>query len=192
MSDRGAADPRRSQRQSIVERPVPKGRNEVTLSLFAFFFGEVVRLYLTKSKNSLDLEGQLERLGEPVGVRVYELCVFRDRSGKRDVKLLQILQFLHTNLWKTLFGRPADGIERSTESEDEYMIADKSPLVNRFISMPRDMQHLNCAAYVAGILKGALDAAGFPAKVTAHTVEDRTVYLMKFEQSVIEREKRLK
>jgi hypothetical protein len=75
------------------------------------------------------------------------------------------------------------------------MINDKDPLVNKFISVPRDFGSLNCAAYVAGIVKGVLDSAGFPAAVSAHTVEmgdsqgsTRTTILIKFDPEVMERE----
>jgi len=45
------------------------------------------------------------------------------------------------------------------------MVNDNDPLINKFISVPRDMGDLNCGAMVAGIIKGVLDGAGF---VTPH------------------------
>lgn len=50
------------------------------------------------------------------------------------------------------------------QAEDEYMISDSNLFVNKFISVPKDMGGLNCAAFVAGIVKGVLDGAGFPAR----------------------------
>ena len=50
------------------------------------------------------------------------------------------------------------------QAEDEYMISDYDLFVNKFISVPKDMGQLNCAAFVAGIVKGALEGAGFPAR----------------------------
>lgn len=44
------------------------------------------------------------------------------------------------------------------------MISDVDLMVNKYISVPKDMGGLNCAAFVAGIVKGALDNAGFPAR----------------------------
>ena len=44
------------------------------------------------------------------------------------------------------------------------MISDYDLFVNKFISVPRDMGALNCAAFIAGIVKGALDGGGFPAR----------------------------
>lgn len=45
------------------------------------------------------------------------------------------------------------------------MVNEADPLVNKFISVPREMGSLNCAAFVAGVIKGVLDGAGF---VSAH------------------------
>jgi hypothetical protein len=35
-------------------------------------------------------------------------------------------------VWKSLFGKVADSLEKGTEHEDEYMISEKELLVNRF------------------------------------------------------------
>lgn len=77
-----------------------------------------------------------------------------------------------------MFGKAAE-LERSTASEHEYMIVEYAPvdhfaiapnliifdshvcLVNKFISVPRELRGLNCAAFVAGIVAGILDAAEF-------------------------------
>ena len=44
------------------------------------------------------------------------------------------------------------------------MISDTDLFVNKYVSVPKDMGGLNCAAFVAGIVKGALDNSGFPAR----------------------------
>jgi hypothetical protein len=82
------------------------------------------------------------------------------------------------------------------ENEDEYMIHENSPVTNSFVSVPADMGHLNCAAFIAGIIAGMLDSARFNAKVTAHIVQaengqDRTIFLVKFAPEVISRERKL-
>ena len=41
------------------------------------------------------------------------------------------------------------------------MIAEMEPITNTFISVPPQFGHLNCAAFVAGIIGGLLDGAGF-------------------------------
>jgi trafficking protein particle complex subunit 5 len=57
------------------------------------------------------------------------------------------------------------------QAEDEYMISDVDLFVNKYISVPRDMGQLNCAAFVAGIVKGVVDSAGFPARWVVPRVE---------------------
>lgn len=41
------------------------------------------------------------------------------------------------------------------------MIHENEPLTNRFISVPPDLGQLNCAAYIAGIIRGILNTGGF-------------------------------
>ena len=60
-------------------------------------------------------------------------------------------------------GYIADAAE-CVQADDEYMISDSDLFVNKFISVPKDMGQLNCAAFVAGIVRGVLDSAGFPAR----------------------------
>ncbi|ODV75233.1 transport protein particle component [Cyberlindnera jadinii NRRL Y-1542] len=73
------------------------------------------------------------------------------------------------------------------------MITDNLPLISQFISVPKEFGQLNVGAFTAGIIEGILDAAYFQAEVSAHTVEQegfplRTVFLVKFDRAVIERE----
>ena len=42
-------------------------------------------------------------------------------------------------MWRALFGRTADSLEKGTGADDEYMISDKAILVNRFISGERSV-----------------------------------------------------
>nr|XP_007163508.1 hypothetical protein PHAVU_001G239800g [Phaseolus vulgaris]ESW35502.1 hypothetical protein PHAVU_001G239800g [Phaseolus vulgaris] len=118
-------------------------------------------------------------------------------GNRRETRLLGILSFVHSTVWKVLFGKVADSLEKGTEHEDEYMISEKELLVNKFISIPKDMGTFNCGAFVAGIVRGVLDGAGFPAVVTAHFVpmegqqRPRTTILIKFAEEVLQREARL-
>ena len=50
------------------------------------------------------------------------------------------------------------------QADDEYMLSDDDVFVNNFISVPKTMGQLNCAAFVAGIIKGVLHGSGFPAR----------------------------
>ena len=130
---------------------------------------------------------RLEDAGVGIGRRVLELACLREKSSKRETRMLGILQFVTTTVWKTLFGAAADSLEKSMEEEDQFMIVEKNPLVNIYISSAPG----NCVSFVAGIVRGVLESAQFPAQVSAHEYEDgRTVILIKFAPEVIEREKR--
>ena len=48
-----------------------------------------------------------------MGHRLLELLYFRERGSKRDVRLLDILRFIHSTLWRYLFGRQARDLEQS-------------------------------------------------------------------------------
>jgi hypothetical protein len=137
--------------------------------------------------------------GHPIGLKLLDLLLWREppRSQLRPLNIIALLNFINNVLWKHLFSRPADALEKSNENADEYMIIDNEPLVNQYISVPKEMNQLNCAAFVAGIIEGACDGAGFPARVTAHTVgtgkegelwPGKTVFLVKFQPEVVERE----
>lgn len=100
---------------------------------------------------------------------------------------------MHGPLWRHLFGRSADAIEHSSTAASEYMVSDNEPVVNGFVSVPREMSQLNCAAYVAGVLEGVCDACALPAAVSAHNAgselwPQKTVFLLRFDDAVVERE----
>eukprot|EP00163_Fabomonas_tropica_P024174 TRINITY_DN417_c1_g1_i2.p1 TRINITY_DN417_c1_g1~~TRINITY_DN417_c1_g1_i2.p1 ORF type:complete len:187 (+),score=16.86 TRINITY_DN417_c1_g1_i2:277-837(+) len=178
---------------NIVDRPLPKGRKEVSLSAFAFLFSELVQYAQGRAAHTQDLEKKLEDAGHPIGMRVLELVCYRDKNSRRETKILNILGFISNTVWKTLFGKAADSLEKSTENDDEYMINERDPLVNRFISVPKEYGQLNCGAFVAGIVKGILDGGGFPARVSAHTLPEpgapnKTTILIKFAPEVMARE----
>lgn len=136
--------------------------------------------------------------GHSIGVKLLELLLYREpaRTQLRPLSIISLLHFIKQNVWQHLFGRQADRLEKSTnpETPEQYMIFDNEPLVNQYISVPREMSQLNCAAFVAGVVEGVCDGAEFPAKVTAHTVAEgemwpgKTVFLVKFRPEVVERE----
>jgi hypothetical protein len=83
---------------------------------------------------------------------------------------MNILQFISSHVWKALFGKPADSLERSIDHTDEFMIVDYEPLTSLYVSVPSDLGQLSVDAYMSGIVAGILDGAGFDARVTAHTL----------------------
>ncbi|KAF7995132.1 hypothetical protein HCN44_004604 [Aphidius gifuensis] len=162
-------------RTSILDKSLSKGKSEVSLSCYALLFSELV---------------QYSELGAEVGHKITDLLVIREKGGKREIKLLNALLFIKSTVWKSLFGREADKLEHANDDERTYYIIEKESLVNKFISVPKDKGSLNCASFVAGIVEAILNDAGFPAKVTAHWHKG-TTYMVKFDDSVITRDKQL-
>lgn len=90
-----------------------------------------------------------------------ELYTQREKGGRREKTVVDILQFIYSNVWKTLFGKQADGLEKSNEKNDEFYLFEKEPITNKFASVPKTYGQFNCAAFIAGIINGILDAADF-------------------------------
>lgn len=104
---------------------------------------------------------RLHELGQDVGSRIIDLYFVRERNSKRETKLINMLLFIKTTLWKCLFSKEAEKLEHANEDERTYYIIEKEPLVNKFISVPKDKGSLNCAVFVAGIIEAVLTNCGF-------------------------------
>ncbi|CCE62916.1 hypothetical protein TPHA_0D02800 [Tetrapisispora phaffii CBS 4417] len=107
---------------------------------------------------------------------------------RRDLKIIDILQFIHGSVWSYLFGAPSNDLVKSSERENEYMIVDNEPVLTQFIS-----GNFSCNYFMCGLIKGFLSQAGFECTVSPHPDVDeiypnRVVYLIKFEKQVLERE----
>ncbi|KAF2359697.1 Transport protein particle (TRAPP) component [Trinorchestia longiramus] len=178
------------QRPSLLDKSLSRGKNEVSLAAFALLFSEMVQYSHNRVSSVNELHDKLSELGERVGSRMVELLFVRERGSKRETKLLNILLFVKGTLWKNLFGKEADKLDRATDDERVYYLMEKEPLVNTYISVPRDKSSINCSAFIAGIIQSVLTATGFPAKVTA-LWHKGTTFMIKFEDGVIARDKQL-
>jgi len=194
--------PKPAFRPNIYDRNLNKTRSsEVSAAAFAFLFSEVVQYTQKRVTGIADLERRLNTLGYRVGTRVFELMIWRSEASskfpKREIRFLPALMSIHTQVWRAVFGKPADAIEKSVENADEYMIIDNDPPITRHVSVPRDMSQLSCSSFTAGVVEAVLDGLGLPARVTAHNtptdaLPNRTTILIKLEKSVLEREEAMK
>jgi trafficking protein particle complex subunit 5 len=113
------------------------------LSGFGYLFSEIVQYHQNRVGSISELERRLEGNGYSVGLKVLELSAYRignnmtgvGRSSsssapdyKREIKLMNVLQFISTTVWKSLFGKVADSLERSIDHADEFMIVDYAPI----------------------------------------------------------------
>jgi len=101
-----------------LDRPITRSRTDVSLSAFSFLFAELVQYSQTRIAHVHELETRLSNIGAQVGARLMELMVYREKQGKRDLRIVPVLSFIAGQMWKSLFNKPAD-LERSTENEDE-------------------------------------------------------------------------
>ncbi|MCJ1247355.1 TRAPP subunit trs31 [Trapelia coarctata] len=189
-----------SNRKTIYDRNLNRTRTaELSRASFAYLFSEMVSYAQKRVTGIQDLEKRLNEQGYPLGLRLLPLLLHRTPPPRsqplppRPHRILPLLQFITTTLWRHLFARPADALERSSTNESEYMISDNEPLVNMYISVPKEMNQLNCAAFVAGVIEGVCDAAGLMADVSAHNGgtemwPGKTVFLIRFREGVVERE----
>jgi trafficking protein particle complex subunit 5 len=100
----------------------------VSTSAFAYLFSEIVQYHQNRVDSISELERRLEATGYGVGLRVLELLAYRSRDYHRETKLMNVLQFVSTTVWKSLFDKPADSLERSIDHADEFMIVDYTPI----------------------------------------------------------------
>lgn len=117
-----------------------------------------------------------------MGMKLLELYYWRtegsSRAPKREVRFLAALSTMGSTMWKAIFGKPADAIEKSVTKDDEckpfitsagilslksfvVMLIENDPAITKFISISRDMSSLSCSALTAGVVEAILDGLGF-------------------------------
>lgn len=73
-------------------------------------------------------------------MRVLETMVWRaestSKAPKREIRLLPALVSIHTQVWRAVFGKPADAIEKSVSNEDECEL----PTLSVKLSMTHSIQ----------------------------------------------------
>ncbi|KAL4446532.1 hypothetical protein ABPG74_005470 [Tetrahymena malaccensis] len=184
-----------SQIKKIADKQIKVQKPDANLSTFGFLLSSIIQYHSSKKRN---VEDELKSMGEGIGVRLLELIYFRNNKLKKETKHLDMIQFIANTVWKTLFGKNADGIFPQQDQKYGYLIRDDNPTVLRYIS---EVQGQSGAALVSGIIQGILNHSGFEAEVVHDTVyEDNenneevskypaTFFSINFAPYVVEREK---
>jgi|ERR1712129_105655 len=155
--------------KSIFDTSLNAHRNKkVSLSAFAHLFCALVQYQQIGVKSVGELEDRLSNIGYSIGYKQLELMTYRVNNGRRHRDVIGMLEFIKDNVWKHLFGRTADGLEQSTSNKNEFFIIDHNPVTNRYVSVPEHLGDFNAASFIAGIIHGILDGAGFPCTIIAH------------------------
>ncbi|CAB3405513.1 unnamed protein product [Caenorhabditis bovis] len=155
----------------LLDKSLSRGKSEINLSTFALLFSEMVQYAQSRSETVSDIHDKLASYGKQVGYRMFDIITLRERGYKRETKLLGTLLFIKSAVWKNLFGKEADKLERSNDDQCTYLIIEKDPLVNTYISVPKDKGVLNCAAFAAGIVEAILESASFKCKFERKNIE---------------------
>ncbi|KAL5486700.1 hypothetical protein EMCRGX_G019216 [Ephydatia muelleri] len=174
---------------TVYDKVLPnKPKAEVNLSSFAFLFSEMVQYSHGRVSSQTQLHEKLSDFGYHVGFRMIDVLCLREKQPKRETRLVNMLWYIQKSLWRTLFGKEADRLEQATAQESTY-----EPLVNKFVSVPKDQSNLTCAAFIAGIIEGYLNGSQFPCKVRAFAIKEQTTHAfeIKFEDSAVSRDKML-
>lgn len=177
-------------KSAILDRPLSRPKTDVSVCAFALLFSEMVQYCQSRVYSVTELQTSLSEMGQRVGASLLDVLVLREKNGRRETKLLNMLLFIKVSVWRALFGKEADKLEQANDDDKTYYIIEKEPLVNTYISVPRENSSLNCAAFNAGIVEAILTNSGFPAKVTVHWHKGTTL-MIKFNEEVIARDKAL-
>jgi len=65
-------------------------------------------------------------MGYHVGQRVIDSMFIRDKNYKREIRLINMLVFIRTKVWMTLFGKEADKLEQANDDETTCMSSNHS------------------------------------------------------------------
>jgi len=175
-------------RSNPLDKPIGKPRAEISLNAYALLFAELVQYCQNRVLSVNELKTRLNEMGRHVGERLLDMIYVRDKNWKRETRLLNMLLLVKNQIWKQLFGKEADRLEAANDDETVYYIIESEPIVNKFISVPKDKGGLNCAAFVGGILEAVFCSANFPCTVTVHWYKGST-FMIKFNEEVIKRDK---
>lgn len=82
-------------------------------------------------------------------MRLLDLIYYREKKDKRETKFLEQLTFIKKHVWKSIYGKEADSVEKHATDPLLYYIIEKDPIINKFL--PKDRLDYSCA-YLNGNL----------------------------------------
>jgi hypothetical protein len=62
---------------------------------------------------------RISNIGYVIGIRLLELITYKEKSTKREIKISEILTFISCTVWKYLFGKTSDSLEKSKDVDDK-------------------------------------------------------------------------
>ena len=174
-------------KSSPLDKQIVKSKGDINLSTFAFLISEMVTYTHKRSATNTDFQNKFSEFGKFIGIRLLDLTYFREKKDKRETKFLEQLNFIKKYVWKSIYGKEADSIEKNATDPLLYYIVEKDPIVNKFL--PKDRLDYTCAYLNVGIIDAILNESNFPCKVELVNSDSSVYYAISFEKSVIQREK---
>lgn len=106
---------------------------QINLHTFNLLFSETVKYCQDRVDGVAELEERCDSwldfylltpirlacLGRQVGIRFFQLHWLREKAYKLENRIVPMLHFLQTVIWKEMTGRPADSLEKSTDRDNE-------------------------------------------------------------------------
>ena len=178
--------------ENIFDQPLSQGKNSVSLAAFTLLFSEVIKYYQQDVNSYEELEQKLTKFGKSIGHKLADIITIRERTKigtslgvnsltqvnpsklTRETGLLNMLLFIKSVVWKSLFGKDADKLEKSADETETYYIIDSEPLIATFVSGD---DNFNVMAFAAGIVEAILEGANFPSDITAHHHKGTTLMI---------------
>lgn len=81
-------------KSAILERSLTRPKTEVSVSAFALLFSEMVQYCQSRVYSVSELQARLADMGQGVGASLLDVLVMREKNGKRETKVLNILLFI--------------------------------------------------------------------------------------------------
>lgn len=81
-------------KSNILERPLTRPKTEVNVSAFALLFSEMVQYCQSRVYSVSELQTRLADMGQSVGASMLDVLVLREKNGKRETKVLNMLLFI--------------------------------------------------------------------------------------------------
>lgn len=91
---------------------------QISLSAFSFIFSELVQYCEHRVQLVSELQTKLSELGYSVGQRVVDTLLIREKNYKRETRLINMLIFIRSKVWITLFGKEADKLEQANDDKN--------------------------------------------------------------------------
>lgn len=91
---------------------------QMSLSAFALIFSELVQYCEGRVQLVSEMQSKLSEIGYNVGQRVVDLMLIREKTYKRETRLINMLIFIRSKVWMTLFGKEADKLEKGNDEKN--------------------------------------------------------------------------